>query len=79
MQATVQSLGIDRMSVEQRMQLMEDIWDSIAKEPESVEIPDWHKKIIAERLADCESNPNAQVAWEEARTRLRESLARRRS
>ncbi len=39
MQATAKSLGIDQLSLAERILLVEEIWDSIAAEAEAVEIP----------------------------------------
>jgi putative addiction module component (TIGR02574 family) len=90
MPPTLKSLGIDRLSVTDRMRLVEEIWESIesswesvpaesaaaADESVSIEIPDWHKKIIDERIADCEANPDSGTPWEEVRARLRASMSR---
>ena len=40
---SITASDIAEMSLEQRIQLVEDIWDSIAEIPEAVEIPSWHK------------------------------------
>jgi putative addiction module component (TIGR02574 family) len=49
MQTMLKSLGIDRMSIDERMQLVEEIWDSIASEPKPIEIAERHKQLIDER------------------------------
>lgn len=40
MSHTMESLGIDRLSVADRLRLAEEIWDSIADSVESTDIPD---------------------------------------
>ena len=30
---------------------MQSLWDHIAARPEQVPVPDWHREILAERLA----------------------------
>jgi putative addiction module component (TIGR02574 family) len=76
MHAALQLLGIDRLSIADRMRLVEEIWDSIANESNTVDVPDWHKQIIEERLAECGANPENQISWDDARLRIRDSLLR---
>ena len=56
-----------RLPPDERLQLVEDLWDSLAAEPSQVPIPDWHREALERRLAD----PNPQfVSAEEMRARL---------
>jgi len=41
---TISGSDIAGMPVQQRIQLVEDIWDSIAAMPDAVEMPQWHKQ-----------------------------------
>jgi putative addiction module component (TIGR02574 family) len=71
MSSTMQALGIDRMSVPERLSLIEEIWDSIVAAQETFPIPEWHKQELDRRLAACEANPDAGSPWEEVKARLR--------
>ncbi|MCL0077049.1 addiction module protein [Dehalococcoidia bacterium] len=46
------------LSVPERIQLVEDIWDTIAVKADSVELTEEDKKIIDERLEAYHQNPN---------------------
>ena len=46
----IRATDIAGMPIQQRIQLVEDIWDSIAEIPEAVQIPEWHKKELEKRL-----------------------------
>jgi putative addiction module component (TIGR02574 family) len=70
MSPTLQSLGIDRMPIKDRIRLVDEIWESIAAETVGEEIPQWHKDILDERLAYLEANPQNSVPWEEAMGRI---------
>jgi putative addiction module component (TIGR02574 family) len=74
MQPTLQSLGIDRLSLDERLRLVEDIWDSIAAEAEALPIPQSHKDELDRRLAAYEQNPTAGSPVDEAMARLRKPL-----
>jgi len=67
MSLTLQDLGIDRMSAEDRIRLIGEIWDSLALPPE---IPKSHRDELDRRLAEADANPSAGSSWEEVRARL---------
>jgi putative addiction module component (TIGR02574 family) len=69
MAVTIESLGIDQLSVRERLDLVEQILDSLPAEVSPDEIPEWHFAVVAERLADAEPNPGDGVPWEEALAR----------
>jgi putative addiction module component (TIGR02574 family) len=75
---TVPPPGFDDMTVEDKIDYVQALWDRIAASPESVPVPDWHAKLIDERLTDLEANPQDSVPWEEVRDELRAQLAQRR-
>jgi len=58
------------MSIEDRIRLVDEIWGSIAAETAVEDIPQWHKDLLDERLADLEANPQNSVPWEEAMARI---------
>lgn len=51
MHVTAKSLGIDQLSLAERILLVEEIWDSIAAEAEALAIPESHKDELDRRLA----------------------------
>jgi putative addiction module component (TIGR02574 family) len=71
MSPTLKSLGIDQLSVAQRILLVEEIWDSIAVASEEIPLTDAHKEDLQRRLAAYEADPKAGSSWEEVKARLR--------
>lgn len=69
MTPTIQDLGIDRLSPEQRLRLIGEIWDSLSIH--STPIPESHREELDRRLAAADADPAAGRPWEEVRTRLR--------
>ena len=61
MSVSLKSLGIDRLSVDERLALVEELWDSIA-----VDLPltDAQRAELDRRLAEHEANPDDVVLWE---------------
>ncbi len=70
MHATAKALGIDRLSVAERILLVEEIWDSITAQAETLEVPQSHKDELDRRLTAYESDPNAGSTWEVVKARL---------
>jgi putative addiction module component (TIGR02574 family) len=58
------------LSVPERIQLVEDIWDTISNEPEAVQLSDEEKKIIDERLEAYHRNPALGAPWEDVYKRI---------
>lgn len=59
-----------QLSLTERLELVEAIWDTIAAEHSLVPVPDSHREELDRRLADLEENPDAGSPWEEVRARL---------
>ena len=71
MSTMLQDLGIDQLSVEDRIQLVHEIWESIASErnpPGRLTEPQ-QRELLA-RMAEDDMNPGASIAWEEIRARI---------
>jgi putative addiction module component (TIGR02574 family) len=59
---------IKTLSVNERVHLVQEIWDSISTEPDQLELTEVQKQELSRRLADHKVNPNAVVSWEEIKT-----------
>jgi putative addiction module component (TIGR02574 family) len=58
------------MSVEERLRLVGDIWDSIAEAPESLRLSQEQRDELDRRLRDLEENPDAGDPWGVVRARI---------
>ena len=58
------------LSIPERIQLVEDIWDTIAAEADRVELTEEEKKLIDERLKAYHQNPNLGSPWEDVFNRI---------
>jgi putative addiction module component (TIGR02574 family) len=73
---TVPPPGFDDLPVEAQIDYVQALWDRIAATPDRVPVPDWHKAVLDERLAELEANPDDAVPWEQVRDELRAKLRR---
>ena len=74
--ATLSKDEIAAMSVEERMALVDDIWESFRGRQEEIEPPEWHRAIVEKRLEEVEKSPNLSISWEEVRAELHKSWLR---
>ena len=59
-----------QLSVAERIQLVEDIWDSIATVPNNLPLTAAQEEELDRRLAAYEQNPNAGMLWDEFKQTL---------
>lgn len=59
-----------KLSIPERIQLVEDIWDTIAENAEAVELTEEEKRIIDERLDAYHKNPDLGTPWEDVYKRI---------
>lgn len=60
------------LSREQRLELLEKLWDSLAEE--EIPITDELREELDRRLDDLDRNPDDSEPWEDLRERLRSRL-----
>jgi putative addiction module component (TIGR02574 family) len=71
--STLQTLGIDRLSVPERIALVQEILSSIAAELPRAELTDAQRAELRRRAQDDDANPGDAVPWEQVKA---EALAR---
>lgn len=65
MAISLEALGIDRLSVQERLALIEQIWDSLPEQVTSEEVPAWHLAELARRKAIADAQPGLGLPWRE--------------
>jgi putative addiction module component (TIGR02574 family) len=68
-------LDISKLSLAERIQLAEDLWDSVAADTGEVPITEAQKAELDRRLADLERDPDAGESWDIVRPRVEKRLA----
>jgi putative addiction module component (TIGR02574 family) len=69
--------GFDDLSVEERLDYVQSLWDRIFARPDEIPVPDWHQRILDDRMAAHRADPAAAVPWDEVREDLLEKLKNR--
>ncbi len=60
---------ISKMSVLERIQTMEALWDSLTREPTGIKSPEWHEEILDERKEKIESGNANFISIEELKSK----------
>jgi putative addiction module component (TIGR02574 family) len=76
MSSLITALGIDRMSVDERLQLVEEIWDSLAEEAEASPLTEAQRQEVDCRWAAHRANPQAAIPWEQVEAEILNRLHR---
>jgi putative addiction module component (TIGR02574 family) len=58
------------LPVSERIQLVAEIWESIAACPEEIELTEATRELLRKRFAAHRANPDAGSPWEEVRKRI---------
>lgn len=64
MSPTPTASGIDRLSVDERLTLVQEIWNSIATEVEAAPLSEAQKQGSDRRPAAHRANPRSAIPWE---------------
>ena len=66
------------LSVEERLRLMEVLWDSLCHDPAPEQgIPAWHQAVLEDRVTRLEAGKEPISSWEDAKQVLRDQIAAR--
>ena len=58
------------LPINRRLELMEALWDSLSATPELVPVPDWHREVLEQRLAEDDTDPSPGEDWSQVRRRI---------
>lgn len=70
---STQLSDILRLSVAERIQLAEDIWDSVAAFPEAIPLTDAQREELDRRLQAHAQNPDEGISWDDLKNKLRKT------
>jgi len=62
---------ISQMSMAERLQTMEAIWDSLTRDSSKVESPEWHEEVLADRRNKIESGKAEFISIKELKAKHR--------
>ena len=66
------TIEIKHLSREEKLRIMEVIWEDLSKDDEEVESPNWHQKALRETERRLSLDHEKIVDWQPAKKELRE-------
>ena len=70
---STQLSDILQLSIAERIQLVEDIWDSIVAFPEALPLTEAQRQELDRRLQAHAQNPDEGISWDELKKKIRNS------
>jgi len=71
----VTDFPISQLSFDQKLYLMETIWDELTKDDEKLESPAWHEEVLKDRKAALKAGKASLSDWEDAKARIRKNIS----
>jgi len=65
------TIEIKNLSKEEKLRVMEAIWEDLSRDEEAVESPDWHREALQETKSRVNSGEEAAIDWHQAKNDLR--------
>ena len=76
MGVSVKTLGIDRLNVDERLALVEEIWATICADAKAFPLTDAQRAELDRRVADDDAFPDDVMPWDEVKASVRSRLGR---
>jgi hypothetical protein len=65
------ALNLDNMSLADKLETMETLWEDLRRHAEGMVVPEWHQEVLAAREADLRDGKDGFIDWEIAKIELR--------
>ena len=66
--------GFDDLTVDEKIDYVQSLWEHIAAKPEQVPVPQWHAEIVRERLEAYRDDQTPGRPWTDVRDRVERKL-----
>jgi putative addiction module component (TIGR02574 family) len=63
---------IEELSPEERLKLIEDVWETLEAAPDSLGLSEEHSNILDQRLGELDRNPDSTIGWDEMSRQVRQ-------
>lgn len=68
------SINIEKMSTQEKLRLMERLWDDLCRNVSDLPIPGWHAQVLQAREKRLEEGKEEVLDWEQAKKDIRDSV-----
>ena len=68
------ALPLEKMSLADKLETMETLWEDLSRHAGDIAVPDWHYEVLAERETAVREGTESFIDWETAKDQLRNSV-----
>ncbi|MCP4157808.1 MAG: addiction module protein [bacterium] len=68
------SIPLDSMSVEEKIQVMEILWDDLCHKADDIQSPSWHKGVLNEREEALQLGADEFIDWDLAKRNIKKEI-----
>jgi len=65
------TLPLDTMTTDDKLRVLEQVWEALARTPEDVPAPSWHADVLSAREKRIAEGSARFEDWDEAKERIR--------
>lgn len=65
------SIDIEKLSREEKLQLLHRLWENLVKDEKQIESPEWHMDVLRETEESVNSGKERLINWSDAKKELR--------
>jgi len=66
-----QAIDIQRMTVDERLRMIEDLWESLRATPDDLPLSPAHRAELDQRLDEIDRGDTETIPWDDVKRRLR--------
>ena len=68
------TLPLEKMSIEEKIQTMEIIWNDLCEKADRIPSPAWHEKVLQEREDSIRKGGDEFIDWNSAKKQIRDAV-----
>ena len=61
---------IRKLPLSEKLELLETVWSELSSDPDTIDVPQWHKDILDERQHAMEQGAMKAIDWELAKEQI---------
>lgn len=69
------NIHLEKMTIEEKIETMETIWDDLCKKAENIPSPSWHKKVLQAREDRIKKGDEEFIEWNSAKKYIRDKTS----
>jgi len=69
------AIQIEQLTVTEKIQVMESLWDSLCTHANNINSPTWHSEVLQQREEMLNNGTDAFIDWNDAKKDIRNQLS----